>query len=132
MFRCLAMISMDSKSKQKEAVPFFWISKAGKQILLCTSVAARGLDIPAVVCFSSFCNWPEPSYFIFILIFFWSSIVHEAFLHMMDFSHLKNNYCNFLIYFYHVSNYVKNLVFGQPATYCLEFLFSNIENLDFG
>jgi ATP-dependent RNA helicase DDX18/HAS1 len=39
------------QKQQKRTSTFFDFCKAEKGILLCTDVAARGLDIPAVVCF---------------------------------------------------------------------------------
>lgn len=38
------------QKQQKRTTTFFDYCKAEKGILLCTDVAARGLDIPAVVC----------------------------------------------------------------------------------
>lgn len=43
------------QKQQKRTSTFFDYCKAEKGILLCTDVAARGLDIPSVVCFSCFC-----------------------------------------------------------------------------
>lgn len=39
------------QKQQKRTSTFFEFCKAASGILLCTDVAARGLDIPAVVCF---------------------------------------------------------------------------------
>ncbi|KAG0477263.1 hypothetical protein HPP92_014104 [Vanilla planifolia] len=44
----IVMIYMENKSSRGVPAPFFDFSKADKGILLCTDVAARGLDIPAV------------------------------------------------------------------------------------
>ena len=42
------------QKQQKRTTTFFDFCKAEKGILLCTDVAARGLDIPDVVCFFTF------------------------------------------------------------------------------
>jgi len=42
------------QKQQKRTTTFFDFCKAEKGILLCTDVAARGLDIPAVVCINCF------------------------------------------------------------------------------
>ena len=42
------------QKQQKRTTTFFDFCKAEKGILLCTDVAARGLDIPAVVCTNCF------------------------------------------------------------------------------
>lgn len=39
------------QKQQKRSTTYFEFCNAEKGILLCTDVAARGLDIPAVVCF---------------------------------------------------------------------------------
>uniref|UniRef100_A0A803R052 ATP-dependent RNA helicase n=1 Tax=Cannabis sativa TaxID=3483 RepID=A0A803R052_CANSA len=46
------------QKQQKRTTTFFDFCKAEKGILLCTDVAARGLDIPDVVClFLSLVSW---------------------------------------------------------------------------
>ena len=42
---------MEKQKQQRRTSTFFDFCKAEKGILLCTDVAARGLDIPAVVCY---------------------------------------------------------------------------------
>ncbi|THG14786.1 hypothetical protein TEA_027331 [Camellia sinensis var. sinensis] len=44
----IALISMEKQKQQRRTSTFFDFCKAEKGILLCTDVAARGLDIPAV------------------------------------------------------------------------------------
>ncbi|XVF54555.1 hypothetical protein PTKIN_Ptkin05aG0190300 [Pterospermum kingtungense] len=54
LFRYIHVDCLDIHGKQKQqkrTTTFFDFCKAEKGILLCTDVAARGLDIPAVVCF---------------------------------------------------------------------------------
>jgi superfamily II DNA/RNA helicase len=41
----------DKQKQQKRTSTYFEFCNAEKGILLCTDVAARGLDIPAAVCF---------------------------------------------------------------------------------
>lgn len=63
--RYIQVDCMDIHGKQKQqkrTSTFFEFCKAEKGILLCTDVAARGLDIPAVVSYDV--------YFSFVLLFF--------------------------------------------------------------
>lgn len=54
LLRFIGIDCMDIHGKQKQqkrTSTFFEFCKVDKGILLCTDVAARGLDIPAVVCY---------------------------------------------------------------------------------
>ena len=58
LLRYISISCFDIHGKQKQqkrTTTFFDFCKAEKGILLCTDVAARGLDIPAVVCLFAAC-----------------------------------------------------------------------------